>query len=154
MKRIFTILVCALAIVGATSCGNGSSNKQDETEQISTKDLKELEKLAKSVKETVEIKGNDVIHTSKAFGMTNTVIYTFEGNKCVGQLQIWEYPDKKTTEKYYETMKDMDYCTSVKLDGKKLICEFKPEIYQWLTQQELTKEQFRDKLQEGIDNSK
>ncbi|WP_455666443.1 hypothetical protein [Phocaeicola sp.] len=154
MKRIFTILVCVLAIVGATSCGNGSSNKQDETEQISEKDLKKLEKLAKSVKVAVEIKGNDVIHTSKAFGMICTVIYTFEGNKCVGQQQIWEYPDEKTTKEYYEMMKDLEGCASVKLNGKKLTCVYKPVVYEWLTEQGMTKEQFRDKLQKEIDKSK
>lgn len=150
MKRIFTILVCALVVIGATSCGNGNSSKKDKGE-ITSKDMKALEKLNKQVKQTVQIKGNEVIQTTKAFGNTDSKVYTFDGDKCVGMRQILEYTDQKMAQELYEMAKEIH--SNVKIDGKTVSFDLAPNLYEWQTEGK-DKKQLRDLLQAEIDESK
>lgn len=149
MKRIFTILVCALVVIGATSCGNRNASKQEG--EITSKELKALEKLNKQVKQTVQIKGNEVIHTTKAFGNTDSKVYTFDGDKCVGMRQIMEYTDQKMAQELYELAKDIH--SNVKIDGKTVSFELAPNLFEWQTEGK-DKKQLRDLLQAEIDESK
>lgn len=151
MKKILYIIICVALTAGIASCGNSNSSKKEKG-KVTDKELKSIEKMAKSVKETVEIKGNEVIMTSKVLGNTDTKIYTFEGDKCIGMRQITEYADGKMAQEHYDGLKEVERFTNVKLEGKKLSYDLKPIAYEWLTEGK-NKQQLRDYLQAEIDEN-
>ena len=155
MKTIINILLCLAIAAGMTSCGN-SGNKSDESDdKLSHSEKKELKEMMKDLSDKVEIKGDKVIRTTKAFGgMVIKTTYHFTGDKCTRLVAENKFPDKKTAEKFYNGNKEVSHLfDDIKMEGNTVTYVQSGEMLE-LGYGEYTKKSLRDKLQKEIDDSK
>ncbi|WP_455621307.1 hypothetical protein [Parabacteroides sp.] len=160
MKRIFTILVCVLAIVGATSCGNSGSNKETDAEALLLEEAID-KNLSKDEKKALSAalddfgidfkeKGNQIIKTSSALGSKNIEIYTFKGDKCTGYRIICTMPEAQAKEVYEVYQNTL---VNVKLDGNTVSGDYNQETLD-LVYGSMTKAQIREKVKQEVEDSK
>lgn len=155
MRTIMNILLCLAIAAGMASCGY-SGNKSDESDdKLSRSEKKELKEMMKDLSDKVEIKGDKVIRTTKAFGgMVTKTTYHFTGDKCTRLVVEAKYPDKKMAEKIHNGYKEVSHLfDDIKMEGNTVTYVQSGEMLE-LGYGEYTKKSLRDKLQKDIDDSK
>ena len=152
MKKILHILFCAVIVAGITSCGNRSSNKTSD-DGLTGRQKKELKEKMKDMSDKVEIKGDKVIRTTKAFGSMAKTTYHFTGDKCTRLVVETKYPNKKMAEELYAGYKEGSHLfDDIKLEGNTVTYVQSGELIE-LGYGKYTKKSLRDKLQKDIDDS-
>lgn len=155
MKTIINILLCLAIAAGMTSCGNSGKKSDESDDKLSRSEKKELTEMMKDLSDKVEIKGDKVIRTTKAFGgIVTKTTYHFTGDKCTRLVVEAKYPDKKMAEKIHTGYKEVSHLfDDIKMEGNIVIYEQSGEIVE-LGYGEYTKKSLRNKLQKDIDDSK
>lgn len=155
MRTIMNILLCLAIAAGMTSCGNSGKKSDESNDKLSRSEKKELTEMMKDLSDKVEIKGDKVIRTTKAFGgIVTKTTYHFTGDKCTRLVVKTKYPDKKMAEKIHTGYKEVSHLfDDIKIEGNTVIYEQSGEIVE-LGYGEYTKKSLRDKLQKDIDDSK
>lgn len=126
MKQILHILFYAVIMAGIISCGDRNSNQMAEG-SLSSKQKNELKQAAKKIKVRLKEKGNQIIKSVDTPFGTNSTVFTFDGDRCVGCKETMVFPDEAIAKEAFEGMKEInDFNHALKtlsLEGNKIIYE-------------------------------
>lgn len=154
MKKILNILLCLAITAGMASCGM-SGNKKEEG-NLSSKEKKEVGKILDETSDKVEIKGDNVIHTTEpSWGITNITTYIFSEGKCVCIKTEEILRNEEMAQNTFKTLK-AGLGSSIKnleIKGNTVSYERSGKTVETIYSN-YTPQSLRDKIQKEIDDTK